>query len=202
MFKKLFIRIYRLIAKTTPTWQEVSNEQDRKNEAFYNTYLFPVVGVIALLSFIGMMMPFKSFEISNALKTVLKQVFIVGGSFYLNTFIISRWMFPCVDITPNRTLAERFTGYASALIFALTMLKSLFPGLFFLEILSIYTFYMVWIGAIEYLKIDDEQGYCFSFLGKKIEWAALPVFTFLAGMLLLGMPFFLRFLIEKLMPNF
>ena len=201
MFKKLFIRLYHLIAKTPSAWQEISNEQDRNNETFYNVYLFPAVGMIALCSFIIAVF-FKSWDISMALKGVLKEVFIVGGSFYANVFIISRWIFPCVEIAPNRSLAERFTGYASSLVFVLAMLNTLFSGLVFLAIISFYTFYIVWPGAVEFLKIDDKQVFCFSFLGKKYEWPALPAFTFFAGTLLIFVPILLHFVIKIIMPNF
>jgi hypothetical protein len=145
------------------------------------------LGIIALLSFLGLLISPESFDFSSALKTVLKQVLITGGSFYLSAYSISRWLFPRVDLSPNRFLSERFTGYASSMIFAIVMLKSLFPSLFFLEIISIYTFYMVWVAASVYLKISEEH---------------LVRFTVIAGIMILLLPAIIGGLIRLLMPNF
>jgi uncharacterized membrane protein (Fun14 family) len=186
MIKQLFILLFRLIAESTPTWKILSEKQEKDNEDFYKSYLFPVIGIIALLSFVGALISVKTFGVQIALKVVIKQVLIYGGSFYLTSFVLSEYGFPHFDLEKNKGVAERFTGYASSLIYAVAMVESLFPDLFFLQILVFYTVYIIWVGAAQFLNIKEE---------------VLIKFTTFASILIMLIPFLVNFLIDLLMPG-
>ncbi|GHT87622.1 hypothetical protein FACS189474_0870 [Bacteroidia bacterium] len=186
MFKQLFTLLFKLIAESTPTWELLSEKQDSNNEHFYKSYFFPVVGIIALLSFVGILLAAKTFDLQTALKTVIKQVLIYGGSFYVISYVLSDYVFPRYGLEKDKWLAERFTGYASSLIYVVAMIKALFPSLFLLEILVFYTIYILWTGAAQFLKIKEDL---------------LIKFTIFAGIIILLTPFLLNVLINLLMPG-
>jgi hypothetical protein len=186
MFKQLFILLFRLITASAPTWKVLSEKQDKNNDDFYKSYFFPIVGIIALLSFAGILIAAKTFDVQTALKTVIKQIIMYGGSFYLIAYILSEYLFPRFDLEKDRLLAERFTGYASSLIYAVAMLKALFPSFFFLDILVFYTVYILWTGAGQFLKIKEDH------------WIK---FTIFASIIILITPFLINGLIELLMPG-
>jgi hypothetical protein len=117
---------------------------------------------------------------------VLKQVMIYGGGFYLVSFILSEYLFPRFELEKNKWLSERFTGYASSLIYAIVMVQSLFADLFFLPILSFYTVYIIWTGAVQFFNIKENQ---------------LIKFTTFASILIMLIPFLINFLIDLLMPG-
>jgi hypothetical protein len=144
------------------------------------------VGIIALLSFAGILMATKTFDVQTALKTVIKQVMIYGGSFYIISYALSDYIFLRYGLEKDKWLAERFTGYASSLIYAVAMVKALFPSLFLLEILVFYTIYIIWTGAAQFLKIKED---------------VLIKFTIFAGIIILFTPFLLNVLINLLMPG-
>ncbi|MDR1526894.1 MAG: hypothetical protein LBS46_04385 [Dysgonamonadaceae bacterium] len=188
MFKQLFVLLFKMIAESTPTWKQLSGKQDNNNESFYRSYLFPVVGIIALLSFTGVLIG-SSFDVRAlqvVLKTVIKQVIIYGGSFFIISYALSEYVFPRFDLPKDKWRAEQFTGYGSVLIYVIAMVKALFPELFLLEIFVFYTFYILWTGAVHFLKIQDEH---------------IIKFTIFAGIILLITPFLLKVLIDLLMPG-
>ncbi|MDR0543133.1 MAG: hypothetical protein LBH19_13100 [Dysgonamonadaceae bacterium] len=188
MFKQLFVLLFKMIAESTQAWKLLSEKQDKDNEHFYRSYLFPIVGIIALLSFIGVLID-HSFDVhvlQRVLKTVIKQVIIYGGSFYIMSHILSEYVFPRFNLPKDKLHAEQFTGYGSALIYAIAMVKALFPGLFLLEILVFYTIYILWAGAVQFLKINEDQ---------------IIKFTIFAGIIILITPFLLDMLIDLLMPG-
>ncbi|MDR0865833.1 MAG: hypothetical protein LBO74_13015 [Candidatus Symbiothrix sp.] len=186
MLKQLFILLFRLIAESIPTWKILSEKQEKDNEDFYKSYLFPIIGIIALLSFVGALISVEPFGLQVALKVVIKQVMIYGGSFYLTSFVLSEYLFPRFDLEKNKGVSERFTGYSSSLIYAVAMIQSLFPDLFFLQILAFYTFYIIWTGAAQFLNIKED------FLIK---------FTTFAGVLIMVVPFLINYLIDLWMPG-
>lgn len=186
MYKNLFLLLYKLITQPVVAWKELSLRQDKNNEDFYKGYLFPVVGIIALLSFIGVLISVKSFDVQLALKIVIKEVMIYGGGFYFASFILSEFIFPRFDLEKNKLLAERFTGYSSSLLYVIAMIKSLFPSFFFLDIIGLYTIYILWTGIAHFLNVKE-------ILSVK--------FTIFVGILILLTPFLLDFLINLLMPG-
>ena len=188
MIKQLGILLFKLITEPTPTWRQLSEKQDPGNEYFYKGYLFPIVGMIALLSFVGVLITY-SFDIhwlQTVLKVVIKQVIIYGGSFYIIAFILAEHLFPRFGLSKNKELAERFTGYSSSLVYVVAMIKALFPSLFFLEILVFYTTYILWTGTTHFLKIKEDL---------------LIKFTIFATAIILFIPFLVDRLIGLLMPG-
>ncbi|MDR2804804.1 MAG: hypothetical protein LBB85_04060 [Dysgonamonadaceae bacterium] len=188
MFKQLFVLLFKIIAESTPTWKVLSDQPNKDNEHFYKSYLFPVLGIIALLAFAGVLIE-HSFDVhvlQRVLKTVIKQVIVYGGSFYLVSHVFSESVFPRFGLPKDQLRAEQFTGYSSALIYVIAMVKVLFPSLFLLNILIFYTFYILWTGAIQFLKINEDQ---------------IIKFTTFAGIIILVTPFLLGMLINLLMPG-
>jgi hypothetical protein len=138
------------------------------------------------LSFVGILIGDKTFDLQTALKAVIKQVMIYGGSFYIMSYILSDYVFPRFGLEKDKLLAEQFTGYSSSLIYVVAMVKALFPSLFLLEILVFYTIYILWTGGTEFLKIKEDL------------WIK---FTIFAGIIVLLTPFLLNLLINLLMPG-
>ncbi|GHT73086.1 hypothetical protein AGMMS50262_03590 [Bacteroidia bacterium] len=185
MFKKLFILLFQLITAPTQTWETLSEEQLENNEEFQKSYFFPIVGIIALLAFAGLLLSDRTFTFQAAMKEVIKQVLIYGGSFYLISFIFSEYVFPRFDVGKNKLFAERFTGYASSLVYVVAMVETLFPY-FLMKILIFYTVYIVWTGGIKFLGIEEKQ------------WIK---FTIFASLLILAVPVVIEGIIYWLMPG-
>ena len=117
---------------------------------------------------------------------VIKQTIIYGGSFYIISYALLEFVFPAFNLPKNKVQAEQFTGYASALIYATAMIKALFPTFFLLEIFVFYTFYILWVGGVHFLKINENL---------------IIKFTIFAGIIVLITPFLLNALINLLMPG-
>jgi hypothetical protein len=186
MSKRLFILLFTLITEPNKAWSKLAEKQENRNEGFYKSYLYPVLGWIALLSFVGTLFSIGKFDVQIALKIVIKQIAVYYGGFYLASIVLAEWVFPRFRGTKDVFLSERFAAYSSALIYAVAMLKALFPSLFFLSLIIFYSVYMIWEGAVGYLKISEE------FLVK---------FTVLSSIIILFFPIVLEFLIEWLIPG-
>jgi hypothetical protein len=175
-----------MVTKPVPVWKRLSEQQEKNNDDFYKSYLFPIIGIIALASFAGVIISTETFNVQSALKKVILQVMIYGGSFYLVSFVLSNYIFPRFNLATDKLLAERFTGYSSSLIYTVVMILSLFPSFFFLNLFLLYTVYIIWVGAVEFLKIRE---------------AFIMKFVLFTSILILLTPFLIDFLIKLLMPG-
>ncbi|MDR3340124.1 MAG: YIP1 family protein [Candidatus Symbiothrix sp.] len=193
MYKRLFILLFNLISHPAQSWKEQAEEQDINNENFYKSYLYPVVGTIALLSFLGNlwagMAPDLAVKniIEQALKTVLREALAYFAGFYLVSYLLSLILSKYFACKPGKYICERFTGYASAVVYAVAMASALFPFLLFIRyLLMLFAAYTVWQGAIHYLRIKEEY---------------LTKFTIFASILIVLSPLLIQRLLLLMMPG-
>ena len=158
MLKRAFLLISRLIMEPNKIWIELSENQEKDNKDFYKGYLYPIFGVIALFSFVGVFLgDGKPDLLQTAIKTVIKQMSVYLGGFYLASYLLSDYVYPKFKQEKNKLLCESFVGYSSALVYTVAMISSLFPSLFFLQLLVFYSIYMIWNGSVYYLKIEEDN---------------------------------------------
>jgi hypothetical protein len=187
MFKQLVVLLFFLITEPGKTWKQLAEKQEKKNEYFYKNYLYPVLGAIALVSFVGVLFSLEKFDVQIALKIVIKQIAVYFGGFYLASLILSEFVIFRFMETKNGLLCERFVGYASALLYAVAIVKSLFPSLFFLSLIVIYSVYMIWEGAVYYLKIKEEDMIKFTVFSSAVILLTPLLIKQLIGLFLPGM---------------
>ncbi|MDR3218652.1 MAG: YIP1 family protein [Dysgonamonadaceae bacterium] len=193
MYKRLFILFFNLISHPVQSWKEKAEEQDTNNENFYRSYLYPVVGTIALLSFIGIFFAGRAPNIEvktiieQALKAVLREALAYFAGFYVASCLLSLILSKYFACEPGKYVCERFTGYASAVVYAVAMVSALFPFLVFIRYLfMLFAAYTVWQGAIHYLRIKAEY---------------LTKFTIFASILIVLSPLLIQRLLLVMMPG-
>jgi hypothetical protein len=184
MWKRLFILLFGLIAEPDKTWRELSGKQEENNTNFYKSYLYPIFGMIALLSFVGVVTSSDNSDLQTALKTVIKQITVYVGGFYITSFVLTEFIIPRFKEEFDKLSIERFLGYASSLIYAIAIIQSLFPSLFFLQILVFYSVYIIWAGTIHYLNIEENS------------WVK---FTVISCITLLFIPTVINFLMNRIL---
>ena len=81
----------------------------------------------------------------------------------------------------------RFVGYSSSLMFALNIVLQLLPEFFFLQVFVLYTFYIVWEGAISYMKVEEAERMKFTFISTVIILFTPVVIEKLMGMFMPGL---------------
>jgi hypothetical protein len=157
MLKQLFILLYNLIVSPEKTWKELSENQDINNENYNRNYLYPIFGLIAALAFLGVFFSTKEFSIQYALKAVIRELITYVLGYYLVVLVLFRFVFKYFNREESVIVCERFTGYSSAVIYAVAMVNSLFPSLFFVQIFIFYAVYIIWHGTKHYLHFGDEN---------------------------------------------
>mgnify|MGYP000844341503 FL=1 len=186
MFKSIFFRLVAFIFRPMDAWDALSHKKVTGNEAFLAHFLYPIIGLIALAAFAGVLFAGREFDFVIALKSSIKAIATSLGGFFLASYLMNELWGAWMKRERNMKLMQLFVGYASSLLFVLQIILSFFPDLAFLWIPALYTIYIVWAGAVNYLKVDGE---------------VQMKFTGIASLIIIGAPAAISLLLFMLMPG-
>jgi len=183
MLKKLFKQLYRIIFQPEKAWNDLSIVD---NGSFFKAYLYPVIGIVALLTFTGVFFHKKEFSTELALRLTVNVLITLLAGFYLASQLLAEIMVRFFSDDKQYKLCQRFTGYSSALIYVMYMVLAIFPDYSFLLLSLLYTVYIVWGGAVSFMQIREDQ---------RIK------FTVLASAIVLLAPFIIKWIMFITMPG-
>jgi len=192
MIKGIFERLYRIIFQPTKAWNTLVNEKEEEiidNDSFFETYLYPIIGIVALLTFVGALFHESGFTVHNvqlALKRMIGVAIALFAGFYLASYLLSEIIVRFFSGDKQYKLCQRFVGYSSALIYMMYMVLAIFPVFSFLSIFLLYTVYIVWEGIPAYIQIPENEKNKFVIIA--------------AGIILLS-PVLIEKILTLMMPN-
>jgi len=158
MIKILFKQLYMIIVQPATSWNVFAGKKGEEiagNDSFLKTYMYPAIGIVALLTFTGVFFHQKEFSVELALRLTIKASIALFAGFYMASFLLSKAMERFFSTENNYKLCQRFVGYSSALIYVMYMILAIFPHFGFLQLLLFYTVYIVWEGSTVYMQIAE-----------------------------------------------
>ena len=189
MYKKLFRTAILLIFKPSDGWKELSTKQHETHESFLSGFVYPFIGLITLAAFAGILFTRKGFDLHIALKESIVVLLSLFGGFFLSSLIISELWKNIFHREHNIKLCQRFVGYSFSLTYCLTIVLSLLPEFFFLRFLLFYTIYIVWEGAVLYMKVTESEQFKFVCFATLIIIATPLAIEYTIGLLMPGLKF-------------
>lgn len=193
MYKKIFSWVLAVTFQPNRAWNIIANKEDRaeekgvdyKDDPFFANYLYPLIGLVTLASFLSVF-THKEFVLELALKNSIRTVVAYIGGFYLASYYIKKLCSKFVDMHRRLRRWQHFIGYASAYMYALTIIRMLIPDLFFLYVFVIYTLRIVWEGLPAFMKVETKD--------------RLKV-TVVSTIFIIGFPILVELLVEVMMPG-
>jgi hypothetical protein len=156
MFKELILRLTGLIIKPAETWVAAPRRND-EHEAFLSRYVYPVIGLIALAAFLGVLFNRKEFDFIIALKSAIMDLVSSAGGFFLGAYLLNEIWRGIFKQPKDMKRCQYFVGYASAVMFLLKIVLSLLPEFFFLRVIMFYTAYIIWEGAVPFMQVQENE---------------------------------------------
>jgi hypothetical protein len=156
--KYIFTAAWKLVFSTKQAWARIEKEAKNVKE-IRNSYVFPWIVVCLLASFvaslIGADVDTNPFE-KAFLNFIITLAALWGG--YFLVIKICRWYFAKeYPFDEKAVKTEAVVAYSFTTIFWLELIISVFPSLFFLQILSIHAAYLVWEGSGVIFKLEEEK---------------------------------------------
>ncbi len=187
MFVNIIQTIFFLIASPRKGWRRIIDKKIGHQD-FINNFLFPIFGFVAITTFVGGFWLIEDGDIRWALKQTIVVVTALFGGFYGASHLLNEF-FPKFTLDKNLNKAQQFTGYSSVVLYVLFFVMSLLPEYTLLWLVVIYTLYIVFIGANEFLHIAEN---------KRMS------FTVISSLLIALLPLIIKILLESiinLLPN-
>ena len=186
MFNEIYKRLAGLILKPGETWVELSLKEEEQ-ETFLSRFIYPLMGLITLSAFLGILFTRKEFDFEIALKITLRTLISVAGGFFLGSYLLNEVWKSVFKQPKNAELCRFFVGYSSSLLFVLNIVTALLPEFFFLHIFVLYTVYIIWEGSAFFMKVKE---------------TVRLKFTMITSFIVIVTPFVIEQVLRMLMPGF
>ncbi|MDH6313593.1 heme/copper-type cytochrome/quinol oxidase subunit 4 [Parabacteroides sp. PFB2-10] len=185
MFKEIFKWVVSLAWQPRKAWEELANKEEGK-EDFLGRFVYPLMGLLTVAAFLGILVTRKEFDVEVALKASIRTLVAFFGGYHLTVYLLNEIGSGWFKREKDLKRWQYFVGYSSSFLFALTALLMLVPEFFFLKIFVLYTFYIVWEGAPAYMQVEENE---------KVKFVAV-----VTGMILL-VPNVIEIILKLLMPG-
>lgn len=156
MYKDIFKWVILIITQPAKAWDELVKKEEKGDE-FLTRFVYPLVGLVTLAAFLGILFTRKEFDVQLALKASIRTLVSAFGGFYLAAYTMNEIWQGVYKKEKDFLLWQRFVGYSSSLMFTLNIILMLLPEFFFLRIFILYTFYIIWEGSVSYMHIEEAE---------------------------------------------
>lgn len=155
MYKEIFKWVIAIISQPAKAWKILKGKEEG-HEEFLSRFVYPLIGIVTVAAFLGVLFTRKEFDLELALKSSIRTLVSSFGGFYLAAYLMNELWLGFFKREKDMKLWQRFIGYSSSMMFALNILLMLLPEFFFLRIFILYTFYIVWEGAGPYMNVEEK----------------------------------------------
>ena len=158
-FSYIIALIKELLFTPSDFWKA---QKEKKNVArmLWLTYMLPILLVAASAVFIGEFFKRTDFFIEYPLLKALREIALFLLQYFISVFITTELM-KTFGAEKNADVARRLVVYSMTPLLLVSIITGLFPFLYVLDILGVYSFYLFWVGAKELLSFPEnkEQSY-------------------------------------------
>lgn len=157
MYKEIIKWVIAIISQPGKAWESLADKEENDDDDFLTRFVYPLVGLVTLAAFMGVLLTRKEFDFELALKLSIKTLVSAFGGFYLAAYVLNELWQSVFKREKDMKLWQHFVGYGSSLMFALNVVLMLLPEFFFLRIFVLYTVYIVWEGAGVYMQVEEKE---------------------------------------------
>lgn len=153
-FSKLIGEVKLILVNPKGFWVEQKETND--GQKLWLTYLLPIALAGAVAVFIGEFFKRSDFFIQFPLLRAAREVLLFVLQYFVSVFFTKELM-KTFGGEKNIDLARKLVVYSMTPMLLVSVITGLFPFLYVVDILGIYSFYLFWIGAKELLTFPDNK---------------------------------------------
>lgn len=154
-FSYIFAQIKELLLTPSEFWKN-KKEATEDSATLWMTYLLPILLVVALAVFMGEFFRRTDFFIEYPLLKALREIVLFVLTYFLGVWITNELM-KSFGAEKNVDIARRLVVYSMTPLVLISIVTGLFPFLYVLDIVGLYSFYLFWLGAKEMLVFPDNK---------------------------------------------
>jgi len=147
--------IIMVILRPKEFWNKQKIEGVSRERLLVN-YFFPLVLLVAAGVFTGELISSNSLYAGFALLKAVREIILFVLIYYL-AFFLTRELIKILIGEKNRQIARKLVLFSLTPMLLVSFITGLFQFLYILDILSLYSFYIFWIGINELLFIKEQK---------------------------------------------
>jgi len=158
-FSKIIALIGELLFTPSDFWK-AQKEKTEGSQMLWIAYMLPILFVAAVAVFIGEFFKRTDFFIEYPLLKALREIALFILQYFISVFITAELM-KTFGAEKKAGVARRLVVYSMTPLLLVSIITGLFPFLYVLDILGIYSFYLFWIGAKEMLTFPENKDHSY-----------------------------------------
>lgn len=131
-------------------------ESVESNSSLWIGHLLPIMVVVAVAIFIGEFFRRTDFFIEYPLLKALRQVALFSLTYVVSVYFTTELM-KTFGAEKDRNAARKLVAYSMTPLLLVSLVTGLFPFLYVVDIVGLYSFYLFWIGARELLTFPENK---------------------------------------------
>lgn len=149
-------RAWQLVIATSETWDKIASEQPTE-EKIRRMYVFPFIYVnVAVVFLCSLVYASENAWQAAFINTIVSAVALTGGYFIACTGCF-RYLDRKYPQRYPKAMCTKVVSYCYTIVFMLRLVTEIIPSLFFLQILDIFTGYLVWEACRSVFNIPEEE---------------------------------------------
>jgi hypothetical protein len=154
-FSKIISQVKEVILNPKDFWISKKETKEDQMELLAG-YFFPILVLVAVIVFLGEFFRSTHFYMGYAVLKAVREVILFVLEYYLAVFFTTELM-KTFGSEKNIVAARKLVVYSFTPLLLVSMVTGLFPFLYVLDILGLYSFYIFWVGVGELLVFPEQK---------------------------------------------
>lgn len=176
-YSKIVAEVKQLIVKPKDFWQEKKNSDGDRTTII--AYLLPFLLVLAVVVFVGEFFKRTDFFIEYPLLKAVREILLFVLAYIIGVYFTNE-LIKTFGGDKNIQIARKLVAYSLTPLLLVSMITGLFPFLYVVDILGMYSFYLFWVGAKELVTLPENKVHSYILITIVVNFF---VFSFLSILL-------------------
>ena len=166
------------------TWKQIGSKKVANNQELLNNLMYPVMGWVTILCFIGVFLNNQEPDLAIALKKSIKLFIELFVGFFISSVFLNKILVKFFKKKDDLVRVQYFVGYSSMVVYGIYILSFILPSITILNFGYLYILYIIWIGGSVFLKIKENSLFKFTILAAASIMGALWLVGFIMNILI------------------
>ncbi len=154
-FPVIYQQIKEVVTNPAQFWVKTKSENKSSADLLAGYYL-PLVLVASLAVFLGTWIGSSHFYIGFAVLKAIRELVILVLQYLISVFFVNE-LITTFDGKKNIIAARKLVAYSLSPLLLVSIVTGLFPALYIVDILGLYSIYIFWVGAKELLNLPERK---------------------------------------------
>ncbi len=144
------------------TWKQLGSKKITDNQELLGNLMYPVMGYVTAICFIGVLLNRQELELAIALKKSIKLFIQLFVGFFISSMLLNKILVRLFKKKDDLVRVQHFVGYSSMVVYCIYILTFLLPSVTILNFGYLYILYVIWMGGSSFMKIKEDSLFKFT----------------------------------------